>query len=321
MSSKVLLHALDHDVLKLLKDEELLDCKILIGLSGGVDSVALLRVLSKLLPQENLKAFYYHHGVHENSVYRDEALVFCEKLCADLNVDFVFEKNEEIGTSENFYRDLRYKAFHEFMHINEYDVLALGHHRDDLLETRLLRLLRGTGGQGLMAMRSLHQNIFRPFLSKSKKELADYVLLEKLPIIQDPSNDSLDPLRNWLREFWLPQLEERSEGAVECLSRSLDTIASELDRHDSAWDLLDENEAYKSQGLSRMYYLSLSRFEQRRLLAQYLNSLKIKGFSQSHLEEIQKRLDNPQKVITFRVGGCNWKVNAEQIIVQSSISQ
>ncbi|AHI05890.1 putative cell cycle protein [Bdellovibrio bacteriovorus W] len=321
MSSKILLHALDHDVLKILKDEGLLDRRILVGLSGGVDSVALLRVLSKFLPKENLKAFYFHHGEHENSVYRDEALLFCEKLCADLNVEFSFEKNEEVGTSENFYRELRYQAFYEHMAIHGYDVLALGHHRDDLLETRLLRLLRGTGGQGLVAMRPLREDIFRPFLGKSKKDLGDYLLLEKLPVIQDPSNDSLDPLRNWLREYWLPQLEERSEGSVESLSRSLETIASELDRHGSAWDLLDENEAYKSHGLSRIYYLSLSRFEQRRLLAQYLNSLKIKGFSQSHLEEIQKRLDNSQKVITFRVGGCNWEVNAEQIRVQTSISQ
>lgn len=321
MNLKPLLHALDHDVLKLLKADELLDRKILIGLSGGVDSVALLRVLSKLMPKENLKAFYYHHGEHENSIYRDEALVFCEKICSDLGIDFSFEKNEEVGTSENFYRNLRYQAFHEFMTINEYNILALGHHRDDLLETRLLRLLRGTGGQGLVAMRPLQENIFRPFLGHSKKDLAEYLLVEKLPLIQDPSNDSLDPLRNWLREYWLPQLEQRSEGSLASLARSLDTIASELDRQGAGQDLLAENEAYKSQGLSRIYYLSLSRFEQRRLLAQYLNFLKIKGFSQSHLEEVQKRLDNSQKVITFRVGGCNWEVNAEQIRVQSSISQ
>ncbi|MNL30993.1 hypothetical protein D3C87_1527600 [compost metagenome] len=79
--------------------------------------------------------------------------------------------------------------------------------------------------------------------------------------------------------------------------------------------MLAENEAYKSQGISRAYYLTLNGHEQKRLLAQYLWALGRKDFSSAQLEEIQKRLDKTQKVITFKIGGCNWDINAQQIKV------
>ena len=135
--------------------------------------------------------------------------------------------------------------------------------------------------------------------------------------LEDPSNKSLDPFRNWLRKKWISSLEKHSPGAVSSLARSLETLVQEL--QDRPWgDLLKQNDAgNKSNGLQRSFYLTLSPFEQKRLLAQYLFSLGKRDFSQAQLEEIQKRLDKSQKVITFKVGGCHWEVNAEQIKVQS----
>ncbi|KYG65345.1 tRNA(Ile)-lysidine synthetase [Bdellovibrio bacteriovorus] len=307
---------LDHHVWKLVKTHSLNEKKILVALSGGTDSVALLRVLSKIHKKELLGACYFHHGEDSNQEYRKEAQIFCEKLCTKLGIEFFPLKSSVLAKSEAEYRELRYEALTRLMKEQGFQILATGHHRDDLLETRLLRLIRGTGSQGFQAMHVLKDDKFRPFLEITKRELKKYLREEKLRIFEDPSNDKLDPLRNWIREDWLKALEKRSRGAASSLARSLETIALEMENR--AWgDLLSQNEAYKTQGLSRGFYLTLSPFEQKRLLAQYLFALGKKDFSQSHLEEIQKRLDKSQKVITFKVGGCHWEVNAEQIKVQS----
>ncbi|MEN0057453.1 MAG: tRNA lysidine(34) synthetase TilS [Bdellovibrio sp.] len=307
---------LDHHVWKILKLHGLQTKKILVALSGGVDSVALLRVLTKVHKKDRLGVCYFHHGEDSNQEYRREALVFCEKLCKKLEVDFFPLQSHTLAKSEQEYREQRYEALTYLQREEGFDCIATGHHRDDLLETRLMRLIRGTGAQGFQAMTVYQESLLRPFLEVSKKDLKKYVREEKLRVFEDPSNASLDPLRNWVRGEWLKSLEKRSRGATASLARSLETIAQEIENR--PWgDLLSQNEAYKTQGLSRGFYLTLSPFEQKRLLAQYLFALKKKDFSQSHLEEIQKRLDKSQKVITFKVGGCHWEVNAEQIKVQS----
>ena len=307
---------LDHHVWKLVREHGLQDKKILVALSGGTDSVALLRVLVKIHKKERLGACYFHHGEDANQEYRKEAQVFCEKLCKKWGVAFYPLKSSQLAKSEAEYRELRYEALQRLMKEEAFDYLSTGHHRDDLLETRLMRLIRGTGAQGLQAMHVLKDQTFRPFLEVSKKELKKYLREEKVRIYEDPSNESLDPLRNWVREEWLKSLERRSRGSTSALARSLETIALEIESR--PWgDLLSQNEAYKTQGISRGFYLTLSPFEQKRLLAQYLFALGKRDFSQSHLEEIQKRLDKSQKVITFKVGGCHWEVNAEQDKVQS----
>ncbi|WP_413613454.1 tRNA lysidine(34) synthetase TilS [Bdellovibrio sp. HCB-110] len=307
---------LDHHVWKLIKLHSLQEKKILVALSGGTDSVALLRVLSKVHKKDLLGACYFHHGEDSNQEYRKEAQVFCEKICKKLGIAFYPLKSSILAKSEAEYRELRYEALDRLMKEEKFNLLATGHHRDDLLETRLLRLVRGTGAQGLQAMHVLKDGIFRPFLDVTKKELKKYLREEKWRVLEDPTNASLDPLRNWIREEWLKVLDRRARGASAALARSLETIALEIENR--PWgDLLSQNEAYKTQGLSRGFYLTLSPFEQKRLLAQYLFALGKRDFSQSHLEEIQKRLDKSQKVITFKVGGCHWEVNAEQVKVQS----
>ncbi len=305
---------LDHQVWKLLKDHSLQGKAVVVALSGGADSVALLNSLAKV-HGEKLSACYFHHGDASNQDYRDKARLFCESLCHDLGIPFFALKSEAPAQSESDYRVQRYAALKKLMAEKQIEVLATGHHRDDLLETRLLRLIRGSGGQGLQAMDFYEAPLFRPFLQTQKKDLLQYLQTENLEFIEDPTNTDLDPLRNWVRGVWLPQLEERIVGSVDVLARSLETMAFELKSTQN--DLLLQNEAYKTQGLQRSFYLTLNQQEQKRLLAQYLFSLGKRDFSQSHIEEVQKRLDNSQKVITFRSAGCEWVINAQQIKVQS----
>lgn len=307
---------LDHEVWKILKEHDLQSKKILIAFSGGVDSTALVRVLSKIHKPTLLGLCYFHHGDDSNREYREKAQVFTEKFAKKIGLPYFTIKTSELAKSEAQYRELRYEALDKLMKQEGFTVLATGHHSDDLLETRLLRLIRGTGAQGMQAMHIYKAPLFRPFLEVGKSELKKYLRAEKIRAFEDPSNESLDPLRNWIRQDWLKALEKKSRGVTRSLSRSLETIARDLES--SSWgELLRQNEDFKSQGLSRAFYLTLTPHEQRRMLAQYLFALGKKDFTQAHLEEIQKRLDNSKKVITFKVGGCEWEINAEQIKVQS----
>ncbi len=309
---------LDHQVWKNIKAESLQDQKIIVALSGGIDSVALLVTLKKV--HKKLAAAYFHHGeseIKEQNDYREKAAQFCQRLCKKLNIEFHLVKSSQFLKSEADMREQRYQGLIKLLKSENANVLALAHHRDDLLETRMLRLIRGTGGQGLGAMSLFKAPYFRPFLENSKKELKAYLAAEKIRYLKDPSNESTDPLRNWLREEWFKDLEKRQKGSLKSLARSLETLANEVSAVPT-WDLLAQNEEYElSQGLSRLFYLSLTLMNQKKLLAQYLLSLGKRDFTQSHLEEICKRLDNLQKVITFRVARMDWKVNAEQIKVES----
>lgn len=306
---------LDHHLWKLLKRYGLAKKKIMVALSGGVDSVALLLSLVKTHDRNLIFAFHFHHGDGSNLSYRDQALSFCENLCGELGVSFYMSRAEVGLHSEADFREARYLEIERLKRQHSIDVVALGHHRDDLFETRLMRLIRGTGGKGLAAMREYDQGLFRPFLTKSKQELESYLGEEKQDFLEDPSNQNLDPLRNWLREEWLPRLEKRSPGSLRAFARSLETLVEEIGNKE---DILEGSNAdFKSRGLQRSFYLTLNSQDQKRLLAQYLFALGKRDFSQSHLEEIQKRLDNPKKVITFQVAGSTWEINAEQIKVQS----
>lgn len=307
---------LDHKVWKLIKHHSLQDKKILVALSGGLDSVALLAVLTRVHDKKLLAAAYFHHGEGSNQNYRDQAKEFCEQLCKKLDIPFFFLKSKVSVSSEDQYRQVRYAALKELLQTENLDLIATAHHKNDLLETRILRLIRGTGVQGIEGMSTLKDNLFRPLLTIDKSELKNYLDKDDLNFIEDPSNASLDPLRNWLRNEWIPALEKKVPGSSTALARSLETIIEEVNSSKEV-DLLTQNRAFISQGLSRSYYLTLSSFKRRQLLAQYLFSLGKRDFSQAQLEEIEKRLDNSQKVIIFKVGGCHWEVNAGQIMVQS----
>lgn len=307
--------SLEHQLWRELHELELVGKKILVGLSGGVDSLALLWSLFRVRPQ-GVEACFVHHGAGENQEYRDQAYDFCQNYCVKKGIPFHSRRNLDTSLqSESELRVYRYQVFEEVKKQTGAELLALGHHREDLLETRLLRLIRGTGPQGLVAMQVLQQGIFRPFLRNSKKELLEYLKGFGLEGFEDPSNSSTDPLRNWLRREWLVALEGRQQGAVQALARSLEILA------ESQSGFSDKNEDFQkliaNNGISRPHYLALTKTEQKRALAHFILRQNVQDFTQSHLEEIQKRLDNSQKEFTFKVAGIVWIVNAQQIRVQN----
>ncbi|MFZ4403631.1 MAG: tRNA lysidine(34) synthetase TilS [Pseudobdellovibrionaceae bacterium] len=329
-------HHLEWTIWQQLEKFKLKNKKFLLLCSGGEDSVALFYALNKVFQggagrvQNTWAVLHLHHGDHENKAHRNQAAKHVKNLCKTHQVQFITRKNGNVEIqSEQEFRRFRYQQAQQIREEQGFDILITAHHQQDLLETRLLRLLRGTGPQGLQAMSVLTASgVWRPWLEIPKSKITDYVFEKKLSYCQDPSNAQTQYLRNWLRHRWLPALEKKRPGSVAAMGRSIDVILQHVDSVSrsgtvSSSDLVDlaiDHQA-EHQGLgvamSRAFYLTLSTTEQLRLLAQYL-LLKIqrKEFTQAHLKEIQKRLDNPQKELTFKVAGCDWSINTQHIIAK-----
>ena len=210
------------------------DAALVIGLSGGLDSVVLLHALAAL-PEaraRGLRAMHVHHGLHADA---DAWSRHCEAVCAALSVplhgvrvDVPRDSGEGLEAAA---RHARHAAF--ATELGEGEVLVLAHHRDDQAETFLLRALRGSGVDGLGAMRAWRSFgrgwLWRPLLGHSRPQLLAYAEVNGLRWVEDPSNTDTRFDRNFLRRQVLPLLRERWPHADEVLARSAELSAQAAD--------------------------------------------------------------------------------------------
>lgn len=187
---------------------------IAIGLSGGSDSAVLMHALARSAParQRGLRAIHVDHGLHARSAeWASQAMAMAAALdvpCTVLSVNV--ERGAGIGP-EAAARAARYAAWAN--ELRDGEILALAHHRDDQVETLLLKLLRGAGSEGLGAMRPWRALaagwLWRPLLEIPRTALADYAARHQLRWIDDPSNTDQKLDRNYLRHHVLPLLRDR----------------------------------------------------------------------------------------------------------------
>lgn len=209
-----------------------------LGLSGGVDSVALLAALTELAPamRFSLRAVHINHGISSNAARWAE---FCAQLCAGFRIPLQLEM-VDIGPYRNLglegaARRARYDAFARV----DADFIVLAQHRDDQAETLLLRLLRGAGLRGLSAMSPLRglpgtrARLLRPLLAMSRAEIETYARLRGLEWIEDESNVDTLRRRNFLRHEAFPMLERQFPAARATIARTAAHLAE-------ARELLDE---------------------------------------------------------------------------------
>src|SRR5882762_3241102 len=185
-----------------------------LGLSGGVDSVALLSILLELARrlQFSLGAVHVNHGISPNAA---RWAGFCDELCAKVQIPL---QQETVGIDsyrslglEGAARRARYEAFARV----DADFIVLAQHRDDQAETLLLRLLRGAGLPGLAAMSPLRAltgtraRLLRPLLALSRAEIEAYARLRGLEWVEDESNVDTLRQRNFLRHEVFPLIERQ----------------------------------------------------------------------------------------------------------------
>jgi tRNA(Ile)-lysidine synthase len=210
---------------------------VLVGLSGGVDSVVLLHLLKELAPGYawNLSALHVDHGISPKAgAWAD----FCAELCGRWRIPLKIEKVDIAPLRQHGIeaaaRSLRHAAFSR----QSCDVVALAHHADDQVETLLLQLLRGAGVRGAAAMPVLAEHagspkLLRPLLSCSREDILAYAREWSLRWIDDESNADDRYPRNYLRNQVLPLLERGFPAYRDTLTRSASHFAE-------ASELLDE---------------------------------------------------------------------------------
>jgi tRNA(Ile)-lysidine synthase len=202
---------------------------ILVGLSGGVDSVVLLHILHKLSSRFswNISALHVHHGISPNAdVWSD----FCTQLCAKMHVSLSIERVDITPIREHGVEAAARKLRHEAFARQSCDFVAVAHHLDDQAETLLLQLLRGTGVRGASAMpefavRGGSAPLVRPLLHCSREEILNYARAHGLGWIEDESNANDNVPRNFLRHRVMPLLAEKFPAYRDTLMRSAQHFA------------------------------------------------------------------------------------------------
>lgn len=297
---------LDHHVWYLLKKYSLEKKSVIVAFSGGADSLALAESLIRVLGNERVVLAHFHHG--GDSKDRDLAQGYCQIFAEARKVPFLTEKWQGAELrSEAEFREKRYQFLMDLQNKNPESIVATGHQKNDVVETRLMRLIRGTGPQGLSAIEVFRPPFFRPLLAISRSEILVYLNKLKSIPMTDPSNLDDRYLRNWLRTKWLPQLEKKRPGSYQSLGRSLEALVQSLPS-----DPLN----VPKDSILRSEFLGQPESEQLKWLARALLQSGQKDFTQFHLQEIRRRLLHSPKKSSFRVAGCDWQINAQQIQVQ-----
>ncbi|MBR4457380.1 MAG: tRNA lysidine(34) synthetase TilS [Clostridia bacterium] len=217
---------------------------ILVGLSGGADSVALLRILC-CLPGKRIAAVHVNHGLRGEASDGDEA--FCRILCESLGVDLTVERlSLAPGTGEGPARDARYAAFRRAMDMTGCEALALAHHRGDQAETVLTHLLRGAGLRGLCGMEAetelFGMRIVRPLLGRTRGELRECLRGIGQDWREDATNEETGFLRNRVRLEVLPAMRGVSPEAERHIAQTAELLREDLRTLEALTaDFLDRN--------------------------------------------------------------------------------
>ncbi len=192
------------------------DQNILIGLSGGPDSVMLFHGLKKIKEKKNFNLYAAHinHLYRGNDAYEDEE--FVRKLCGDFNIKlYVKRQNASILakknkiTEEEAGREIRYGFFNEILKKIGGGIIATAHNKNDQVETLLQRMIRGTGIEGLTGMDYKQENIIRPLLNIDKEEIINYLKTNNIDYCIDKTNAEPIYGRNKIRLELIPYIEKR----------------------------------------------------------------------------------------------------------------
>jgi tRNA(Ile)-lysidine synthase len=247
---------------KTIRDRSLFDpgARLVIGVSGGPDSMALLSVLTALRPKWDLEllALYCHHGLRveadgEEAFVRTWASTWgCRFLSRKLEVR---EYQREGGMSlEEAARILRHRAFEEVLRKEKADHIALAHTADDQAEEVLISLIRGAGLGGLAGIPMSRGRVIRPFLRTYKSEISRFLQDQDIPFQVDRSNVDQRFLRARVRHHLLPELKNYSPNILAQLNRTARLLQADE-------EFLQEKTRPLSEGLLSQgaYGISISR--------------------------------------------------------------
>ncbi|MGH7232235.1 MAG: tRNA lysidine(34) synthetase TilS [Nitrospiraceae bacterium] len=215
---------------------------ILVAVSGGPDSVALLSVLASLAPSWRLRvqAVHFNYGLRGDESEEDSR--FVARLCARMGIELISEPIDlrgahapssawKMSSLQEAAREARYSAMMRIGTSLSVDKIALGHTADDQAETVLMWMIRGAGPAGLSGIPPVRNPIFiRPLLQVERSDVLDYLKTEDLTFRTDSTNAKPVYVRNRIRRDLLPLLKQFNPSIVEVLKRQADIL-----REENAW--------------------------------------------------------------------------------------
>jgi tRNA(Ile)-lysidine synthase len=292
--------------------------RLLVGVSGGPDSIALIHILNDLVPQLSLKLAV----AHLNHRLRDEAddeAAFVESICDGLgitchsnSVDINRYRRCHKLSTEEAGRQMRYAFFTSVMEMYAYDKIALGHHADDNAEQVLMFLLRGSGSVGFAGIPPIRDGrIIRPLIRLSRKDILNYLRAFEIQSVSDRSNQDVRFLRNRIRQQLIPLLQRSyNPQIIPALNR-----LSEILRDENRWMLemtvASYAEALRSRvdnqcQLSIHVLARLPKAARRQVLRKAISELKgdLRRISFTHVEAILQLIESnrPQSVVLLPGG-------------------
>ncbi len=288
--------------------------KIVLGISGGPDSIFLLEFFVKLQKKYNLELIVAHvnYSLRGKDSEKDQELVekLAQKYCLEM---FVLQPELPKKISENSLRDLRYEFMEEVRAENAFDFIAVAHTLDDQVETFLMRIIRGAGMKGLSGMQFKNNFIIRPLLEISKKEILLYLNKSHLTYRTDKTNKQNLFFRNKVRNLLIPFLEKNFNPNLK------KTIANSVNSISEDYDLISEvSKKNYPKDLSVKKLLQLHPALQKRIFLEKIRVKKsdLKDIESSHIAEILKALKSTKgknQVVLFQ--GLKVKRIGDKVII------
>jgi len=250
-----------------------------VAVSGGVDSVVLLDILVKHMPASRLVVAHFDHGIRDDSAADRQ---FVQTLAQRYGLGFAFDEGHlGAAASEAVAREARYNFLRKAKAAAKADHIITAHHEDDVFETAILNLLRGTGRKGLSSLRSTNE-IYRPLLATPKDHIRAYATKHGLQWREDSTNANDDYLRNYVRHNIMSRFDTKAKQRLRDLIAATRNMNIEID------SLLAEQLHLQPGGdtLDRQWFIMLPHNVAREIIAAWLRRLGVTDFNRQLLEQI-----------------------------------
>jgi len=300
---------LKQKVLETIEKYELIKSgdKIVLGVSGGPDSIAMLNILNEIKNEKIINfdfvTAHVNHGIRKNAIKDEEYVIdFCKKINTECFVHYAdikkIAKENKKGIEETG-REIRYEFFNEVMKLTNSNKVAVAHNSNDNAETIIMNIIRGSGTNGLKGIEEKNGIYIRPLIKIKRKDIEEYVKQEKLNPRHDESNDDNIYTRNKIRNIVLPYIEkEFNPNILEAIER-LSVIAIE----ETDYIKIKTKEAYNEiciEENENEIVLDLKEFNnkeqiiQKRIILYSINKIfgNTKSIEKIHIEDIIKLCNN-----------------------------
>lgn len=255
--------------------------KYIAAISGGVDSMVLLNLLARHKDKNNWEIIVAHvdHGIRHDSLLDKELVEKTANLSGLKYESISLGLNQE--ASEDLARTKRYQFLEMLAAKHQADAVITAHHQDDLLETAILNIVRGTGRKGLTSLINNDRRL-RPLINYSKAEIIDYAKSNSVMWREDSTNTDPRYLRNYIRLNIMPRLNTSARSKLINILNDMSGINIELDKELS--DLISRQS--KPNELDRIWFSLLPHALAREVLATWLRQNQLAGFNKLTLERL-----------------------------------